>query len=76
MLLNNYSYLTYLNLNKTTVMSTEEIEEEFEVDGEKVGVVWYFVFLGAKIEDSGSCKGEIMRRLALGRAAMTGLNKI
>ena len=56
-------------------MSTEEIEE-FEVDGAKVGVVWEFVFLGAKIEDSGSRKGEILRRLALCRAAMTGLNKI
>ena len=56
-------------------MSTEEIEE-FEVDGEKIGVVRDFIFLGAKIEDSGSCKGEILRRLALGRAAMTGLTKI
>ena len=56
-------------------MSTEEIDE-FEVDGEKVGVVRDFVFLGAKIDDSGSCKGEIVRRLALGRAEMTGLNKI
>ena len=65
----------YLNLKKTKVMSTAEIEE-FEVDGEKVGVVRDFDFLGAKIEDSGSCKGEILRRLALGRAAMTELNKI
>ena len=56
-------------------MSTEEIDE-FEVHGEKVGVVRDFVFLGAKIDDSGSCKGEILRRLALGRAAMTGLSKI
>ena len=56
-------------------MSTEEIEE-FEIDVEKVGVVRDFVFLGAKIEDSGSCKGDILRRLASGRAAMTGLNKI
>ena len=37
----------YLNLKKTKIMSTEEIEE-FEVDGEKVGVVRDFVFLGAK----------------------------
>ena len=44
----------YLNLKNTKVMSTEEIEE-FEVDGEKVGVVRDFVFLGANIEDSGSC---------------------
>ena len=35
-----------------------------------------FVFLGAKIEESGSCKGVILRRLALCRATMTGLNKI
>ena len=65
----------YLNLKKTKVMSTEEIKE-FEVDGEKVGVVRDFVFLGAKNEDSGSCKGDILRRLALGRGTMTGLNKI
>ena len=65
----------YLNLKKTKIMSTEEIEE-YEVDGEKVGVVQDFVFLGAKIEDSGFSKGEILRRLALGRVAMTGLNKI
>ena len=56
-------------------MSTEEIEE-FELDGEKVEIVRDFVFLGANIEDSGSCKGDILRRLALSRAAMTGLNKI
>ncbi len=62
-------------MKKTRVMSTEEIDE-FEVDEEKVGVVRDFVFLGAKIDDTGSCKGEILRRFALGRAAMTGLNKI
>ena len=56
-------------------MSTNQIEE-FELDGEKVEIVRDFVFLGAKIEGSGSCKGDILRRLALGRAAMTGLNKI
>ena len=44
-------------------MSTEEIEE-FEVDGEKVQIVRDFVFLGARIEDSSSCKGDILRRLA------------
>ena len=54
-------------------MSTEEIEE-FELDGEKVEIVRDFVFLGAKIEDSG--KGDILRRLSSGRAAMTGLNNI
>ena len=56
-------------------MSTEEIDE-FEVDGGESRRSTGFVFLGAKIDDSGSCKGEILRRLALDRAAMTGLNKI
>ena len=37
-------------------MSTEDIEE-FALDGEKVETVRDFVFLSAKIEDSGSCKG-------------------
>ena len=50
----------YLNLKKTKFMSTEEIEE-FELDGENIEIVRDFVFLGAKIEDSGSCKGEILR---------------
>ena len=62
----------YLNLKKTKIMSTEEIEE-FEVDGGKVGVVRDFIFLGAKNEDSGSVKEKCE---TIGRAAMTGLNKI
>ena len=45
----------YLNLKKTTVISTEEMEE-FELDGANVEFVRDFVFLGANIEDSGSCK--------------------
>ena len=56
-------------------MYTEE-REEFELDGENVDIVQDVVFLGANIEDTGSCKGDILRRLALGRAAMTELNKI
>ena len=64
----------YLNLKKTKVMSTVEIEE-FEVDGEKVGVVRDFVFLGAKIEDSGSCKGKILRRQDMERQRYGNYNK-
>ena len=45
-------------------MSSEEIEE-FEVDGEKVRVVRDFVFLGAKIEDSGSCKGGFFETIGI-----------
>ena len=49
-------------LKNAKAMSTEEIEE-FELDGEKVEIVRDFVFLGANIEDSGYCKGDILRRL-------------
>ncbi len=56
-------------------MTAKEIEE-FVLDGANVEIVRDFVFLGAKIEDSGSCKWDILRRLALGRAAKTELNKI
>ena len=49
----------------TSVLCQENYHDQ------KIEIVWDFVFLGAKIEDSGSCKGEILRRLALGRAAMT-----
>ena len=45
-------------------MSTEEIEE-FELDGENVDIVRDFVFLGAKIEDSDSCKGEIFETIGI-----------
>ena len=56
-------------------MSTVE-REEFALDGKKVEIERDFVFLGANIEDSGSCKGEMLRRLTLSRAAKTWLNKI
>ena len=56
-------------------MSNEEIEE-FVSDGKKVDIVRDFIFFGANIEDSGSCKGDILKRLALGGAAVTRLHKI
>ena len=65
----------YLNLKKTNVMATEEITE-FNIDNEKVEIVNDFIFLGSKIQNTGTCDGEIVRRLALGRAAMSGLTKI
>ena len=44
--------------------------------GETVESERDIVFLGAKSEDADSCKGYILRRLALGRAAMAGLTKL
>ncbi|GFR93476.1 endonuclease-reverse transcriptase [Elysia marginata] len=56
-------------------MATEEISE-FNIDIEKVEIVNDFISLGSKIQNTGTCDGEIVRRLALGRAAMSGLTKI
>ncbi|GFS12916.1 endonuclease-reverse transcriptase [Elysia marginata] len=58
-------------------MATEEITE-FNIDNEieKVEIVNDFIFFGSKIQNTGTCDGEILRRLALGRAAMSGLTKI
>ena len=56
-------------------MSTIALND-FDLDGTNIEIVKDFIFLGSKIEDSSTCKGEILRRLALGRAAMAGLNKI
>ena len=60
------------NLKTFKAIYTEEMEE-FEVDGEKVKIVRDFVFLGANILKT---RVPVKRRLTLGRAAMTGLNKI
>jgi hypothetical protein len=65
----------YLNIKKTKVMTTTNVRS-FKVDGEDIEVVKNFVFLGSNIQENGECRGEILRRLALGRAAMCGLNRI
>ena len=54
------------------MMPTGEIGE-FVLDGDNVEIVRGF---DSRIEDSCSCKGDILRRLILGRAAMTVLSKI
>ncbi|GFR95177.1 endonuclease-reverse transcriptase [Elysia marginata] len=56
-------------------MASEEVTE-FNIDNEKVEIVNDSIFLGSKIQNTGTCDGEIACRLALGRAAMSGLTKI
>ena len=46
----------------------------WQIDGEKVETVKYFIFLGSKITMDGDCSPEIKRRLLLGRKAMTNLD--
>ena len=45
-------------------------------DGETMGTVTYFIFLGSKITADGDCSHEIKRHLILVRKAMTNLDSI
>jgi len=46
------------------------------MDGETMGTVTDFIFLGSKITVDGDCSHEIKRRLLLGRKAMTNPDSI
>ena len=48
----------------------------WEIDGETVETVSYFIFLGSKIIADGDCSHEIKRRLLLGRKVITNLDSI
>src|SRR5574341_810733 len=48
----------------------------WQIDGETVGRVSDFIFLGSKITMDGDCSHEIKRRLLLGRKIMTNLDSI
>ena len=48
----------------------------WQIEGEKVEAVTYFILLGCKITVDGDCSHEIKRHLLLGRKAMTNLDSI
>ena len=48
----------------------------WEVDGQTVETVSYFIFLGSKITADGDCSHETKRCLLLGRKVMTNLDSI
>ena len=48
----------------------------WQIDGETVETVAYFIFLGSKISADGVCSHEIERHLLLGRKVMTNLDSI
>ena len=48
----------------------------WQIDGETMETVTYFIFLGSKITAVGDCNHEIKRCLLLGRKAMTNLDSI
>ena len=65
----------YLDVRKTKVMTTGDIGE-VTVDGKDIEVVTEFVFLGALITKDGLCEDEVLRRIAMEKAAMGGLTSI
>ena len=64
-----------LNIEKTKIMASGPITS-WEIDGETVGTVANFIFLGSKITADGDCSREIKRLLLLRRKVMTSLDSI
>ena len=64
-----------LNIQKTKIMASSHITS-WQIDGEMVGTVSDFIFLGSKITADGDCSHEIKRRLLLGRKVTTNLESI
>ena len=62
-----------LNIQKTKIMASGPITS-WQIDGETVGTVADFIFLGSKITADGDCSHEIKRHLLLGRKIMTNLD--
>ena len=64
-----------LNTQKTKIMASSPITS-WQIDGETMGTVRDFIFLGSQITADGDCSHEIKRRLLLGRKAMANLDSI
>ena len=64
-----------LNIQNTKIMASTLITS-WQIDGETMGTVTDFIFLGSKITADGDYSHEIKRHLLLGRKAMTNLDSI
>ena len=64
-----------LNIQKTKIMASGPITS-WQIDGETMETVTYFILGGSKITVDGNCSHEIKRHLLLGRKAMTNLESI
>ena len=64
-----------LNIQKSKIMASGPITS-WEIDGETVEIVSDFIWGSSKITADGDCSHEIIRRLLLGRKAMTNLDSI
>ena len=64
-----------LNIQKTKIMASGLITS-WQRDGETMGTVTYFIFLGSKITADGDCSHEINKGFLLGRKVSTNLDSI
>ena len=64
-----------LNIQKTKIMASGPITS-WEIDGETVEIVSYFIFLGSKITADGDCSCEIKIHLLFGRKAITNPDSV
>ena len=64
-----------LNIQKTKIIASSPITS-WHIDGETVGKVADFIFLGSKITADGECSNEIKRCLLLGRKVTTNIDSI
>ena len=64
-----------LDIQKTKIMASGPITS-WQINGETVGTVIDFIFVGSKVMADGDCSHEIKRRLLLGRKIMTSLDSM
>ena len=64
-----------LNIQKMKIMASGPITP-WEIDGETVETVSYFIFWGFRITADGDCSHKIKRRLLFGRKVMISLDSI
>ena len=64
-----------LNIQKMKIMTSGPITS-WQIEGEKVETVTYFIFFRSKIMVNGDCSHEIKRHLLLGGKTMTNLDSV
>ena len=64
-----------LNIQKMKIVASSPITS-WQIDGETMETVRYFIFLGSKITADGDCSHEIKRCLILEKKVMTNLDSI
>ena len=64
-----------ISIHKTKIMASGS-RTLWQIDGETMETVIYFIFLGSKITMDCDCSHEIQRHLLLGRKAVTNLDSV